>query len=171
MAPRKTKPNVGRRRFIRRTDVFQPIVSAIKAAGSKPIGLILTFLAVILSINYYQDKNNNWLITVITKLVSNTTWKWLGTWLNGKRIQTIHSLWLIATCFLATKTDQAVVVAAISTVITLACNATDNTDAILQCVSLYFIFAFRKPVYRLGAICTTALLVVYGQVYKQFSLD
>lgn len=170
MAARRKRQVLGRRRFVRRADIFQPIVSAIKGATTRPIGLIIFLIVVLITINYLSKTNNNWILTFITKLVQNETWKWLGEWLNNRKLNIVHALWLLATCFLATRAEQAVVAATLLCGITLVCKTTDNTDALLQCISTYFIFAFRKPMYRVGAICATALLVVYGQVYKQFSL-
>lgn len=167
---RKTRVVLARRRS-RVPNILSTATQAISSAAKRPIGLALLIFAVLLSVNYSADKSNNWITQLVASLNKSDTWKWLGNYINTHQAQTLHSVWIAAVCFLATSISTATLVSIVFVGLTLHMSAANTSTFVLQCVLTFFILAIRKPNIRALLVLVTALLVVFGSLFANYSFQ
>jgi len=171
MANGKNKPNVGRRRRFRGNgSLLQPIFAALTSASNRAIGVVILLFTVLVTINYKSDETNNWITTIITKIKNNASWSWLGKYLLDRKLQIVHSCWLITAAFLSSPANRALLLGALLSLVTLAVNKTTDRDVILQSIILFAVTAIRKRIYKYLIIIIAILLIIQGHVFVKWSL-
>lgn len=171
MVSRNKRTIVVRRRGTRGFSILTPIFSAISRSARRPLGIMFLVLAIALTINYNSDPDHklNWITTLVTKLQTKTAWKWLGDYLSTRVKQLVHSSWLVATSFLATRPDIATILALVLTAITLSLSPTTDWDITLQCLVIYLFFGVRNYIIRILTVVLFFALLLWGKAFIEYS--